>query len=186
MRNYSIVKSAPYCCVPSCIEMVLRRHGYNEVTQYDIANSIGIYALRDDDVTLPKELINVKYTSDFNMVGMHLYKDTLNKCFEFFKLPFKETYIHWNEISDYNISALLSAISDKNDAILFFDFGYLFHEKNDLGIGHAVVFSSLNEKGDVSFVNPGPGFIGQGQASSDEVYYAIRARQGGISVISSK
>lgn len=44
---------------------------------------------------------------------MHLYNDTLNNMFNHFKLPFKELYIGWQEITEWNVESILNNILDK-------------------------------------------------------------------------
>lgn len=77
MRNYQLIESAPYCCVAASLESIFKRHGYNEITQYDIANYIGITVHVSDINNMPLGLSNIVYTNDNTKVGMHLYNDTL-------------------------------------------------------------------------------------------------------------
>lgn len=184
MRNYQLVESAPYCCVAASLESIFKRHGFNDVSQYDVANYTGIVGYESDKDRIPAILHNVYYTNDRTKVGMHLYKDTLNKLFEHFNLPFKETYISWQELAEWNIDSILQNLPDKSDAIFLFDFGYMYHEDKNRGIGHSGVFVSVDENNMVEYLSPGPRYIGLGKFASDDFVAAIKARQGGISIIS--
>ncbi len=184
MRNYQLVESAPYCCVAASIESILRRHGFNTISQYDIANYIGIVAPESDKDDMPIELCNITYTNDNTKVGLHLYNKTLNNLFEHFNLPFKESYISWQELSDWNIDSILQNLHDDIDALFLFDFGLLYHEDKNIGIGHAGIFVAIDENYMVEYLSPGPRFIGLGRFSSEDFVYAIRAKRGGISLIS--
>lgn len=183
MRNYQLIESAPYCCVAASLESIFKRHGYNKITQYDIANYIGITVHVSDINNMPLRLSNIVYTNDNTKVGMHLYNDTLNNMFHHFKLPFKELYIGWQEITEWNIDSILNNILDKDDAILLFDFGYLYHEDKNVGIGHSGLFISLDNNHIVKYMSPGPRFLGIDNFESGGFVNAIKARKGGISVI---
>lgn len=183
MRNYQLVESAPYCCVAASLESIFKRHGYNDITQYDIANYIGITVHVNDKIKIPSKLTNIVYTNENIKLGMHLYNDTLNDMFNFFNLPFKELYISWQEITEWNIDIILNNILDKDDAILLFDFGYLYHEDRNIGIGHSGLFISLDKNHIIEYMSPGPRFIGFDKFKSEDFVNAIKARRGGISII---
>lgn len=186
MRQYDVVMSAPYCCVAASLESILKRHGINNISQYDIANEFGIVALGSERDELPPELTNVTYTDDVRQVGMHLTNDSLNNFFVKHKLPFQETYIGWKSISELNIESMLQAVSEDYDVIFFFDFGDLFCEDKNRGVGHSSVFISIDENYIVTHLNLGPRFLGQNKHASEEMAHAIRSRAGGISIISPK
>lgn len=185
MRKYQVVESAPYCCVAASLESVLKRHGFNDVSQYDIANYIGVVVHESDRQIVLPNLKNISYTKDKTKVGLHLYDDTLNGLFEHFNLPLKESYISWQELSEWNIDSVLQSISDEDDAMFLFDFGRLYHEGNNIGIGHSGLFVSLDARSRVQYLSPGPRFVGLGNFTSEDFLDAIKARRGGISIIHS-
>lgn len=183
MREYPIIESAPYCCFAASLESILKRHGFNNVTQYDIANEIGVTIMEDEKEYVPEILVNVSFSSEREKLGMHIYKDTLENLFRHFKLPFYEIYIGWNEIADWNFEQLLQSVSPEDDIIIYFDFGYLYHEEKNKGVGHTGLFVSIDEKSMIEFVNPGPRFLGHNKSSIDDFVDAIKSRHGGISII---
>lgn len=185
MREYTIVESAPYCCIAASLESILKRHGFNDVSQYDIANYIGVVVNEHDKDIIPSCLLNVTYTSENTKVGMHLYKETLNDLFKHFGLPLKESYISWQELSEWNIDSILQSLSDEDDAIFLFDFGRLYHEDKNIGIGHSGLFVSLDNNSIIQYLSPGPRFVGFAEFTSEDMLYAIKARRGGISIICS-
>lgn len=183
MRKYTIVESAPYCCVAASLESILKRHGFNDVSQYDIANYVGVVVNEQNSDDVPLRLFNVTYTTEHTKVGMHLYKDTLNDLFKHFGLPFQEFYISWQELSEWNIDSILQSLSDGDDAIFLFDFGHLYHEDKNIGIGHSGLFVSIDNNSIIQYLSPGPRFVGFAEFTSEDMLYAIKARQGGISII---
>lgn len=183
MREYPIIKSAPYCCFAASLESILKRHGVNDITQYDIANEIGVTFMEDEKECIPENIVNVSFSSEYEKLGMHIYKDTLDKLFKHFKLPFHELYISWNEIADWNFEQILQSVSSEDDVIIYYDFGHLYHEERNKGIGHTGVFVSIDEDSMIEFVNPGPRFIGHNKSSVDDLVDAIKSRHGGLSII---
>ena len=51
MKQYEIIRSAPYCCVCAVLESIIKRHGY-DISQFDIANYIGLVCSPSDMATL--------------------------------------------------------------------------------------------------------------------------------------
>lgn len=186
MRTYPIIASAPYCCVAASLEAILKRHGFDKITQFDIANYIGLVAFDNDRSKLPKELTNVTFTNESDQVGLHLKNNTLNDFFIAFDLPFQELYIYWHQISDLNIDSILMAIHEDCDAMLLFDSGSLYRESKNRGIGHSGVFVSINDHYTVTYLSPGPRSLGLESFTSEDFAEAIKARHGGISIISRK
>lgn len=183
MREYTIVESAPYCCVAASLESILKRHGFNGVSQYDIANYVGVVVNEHDRGKVPSNIFNVTYTYDNTKVGMHLYNETLDGLFKHFGLPLKESYISWQELSEWNFDDILQSLSDEDDAMFLFDFGHLYHEDQNVGIGHSGLFVSFENSSMVQYLSPGPRFVGFAKFASEDFLYAIKARRGGISII---
>lgn len=182
MRDYPIIKSLPYCCVPASIEAILKRHGINGITQLEIANQLGICASEKERNNLSKIFTKVKYSDKKNDFGIIIGNETLNNLFSHFDLPFNESYISWQELNDINIETILSNVKEDEDAILFFDFGVLYKEDQNIGIGHSGVFISyINEK--ITYLNPGPRFLGVNTFNSEDFLSAIKRGSGGISII---
>lgn len=183
MRKYPIIESAPYCCIPASLESILRYRGIKGITQLDIANEFGLTIDSDSAVTIPIEIKNINFSTNKKDIGIHLNNETLNNFFQKHNLPLQERYIYWNEISEENIESILSGLQEDEDAILMFDFGVLYGESRNSGIGHVGVFQSLNEDGKITFMNPGPRYLGYNTFNSEDLTYAIRARNGGISIL---
>lgn len=183
MRTYTLIKSAPYCCFAASLESVLKRHGICHISQYDIANYLGLVVFKDDIDNVPQLLTNISVTTEPQSVGIHIHNDTLPHLFHRYSLPYQETYISWQEISDWNFQEILQNISSDFDVILYFDIGRLYNEENNYGVGHTGLLISVDEPSTVVLFNPGPRFFGIDKFSTDELVEAIKARQGGLSII---
>lgn len=184
MRDYPLIESAPYCCFAASLESALKRHGIYNVTQYDIANYIGLVVLEEDKENIPKEIYNITYTNDPVQAGLHIGDKTLPDLFNHFNIPLKETYISWQEISDINFDSILLAIPEESDVLLYFDFGDLYKEERNKGVGHTGLFVSIDFNHIIKYLSAGPRYMGVGVFASEDFVHAIRSREGGISIFS--
>lgn len=182
MREYPVIESLPYCCVAASLESILKSHGIHHVAQTDMANYVGLVIPESLRGSLPEGLTNIRFSEESSQQGMQLKNDTFDNLFSHFGLPFKETYLNWDTLSDINFESILSNLKETQDAILYFDFGVLYNENQNVGTGHAGVFESLGND-TISYMNPGPRFLGINSFKSDDFLHAIRSRRGGISII---
>lgn len=183
MRTYTTVESAPYCCFAASLEAIFRRNGINHISQYDIANYLGLVVYENEKDEIPQALTNVSYSSDSRIIGLHIADDTLAKLFHHFNLPFKEDYISWQQISDWNFEYLLKSISNEYDVILYFDFGRLYREEENVGVGHVGLLIDVDDNSQVTYLNPGPRHLGLNIFTAADFLDAIKARKGGLSII---
>lgn len=186
MRTYPFIESGPYCCLAASLESVLKRHGIRRITQYDIANYLGLVIFESDKENIPQSLTNLSYTKDPQSVGIHIHKDTLAQLFRHYTLPFQESYISWQEIADWNFEEILRNVSPVDDVILYFDIGRLYKEEKNYGVGHTGLLVSVDDSSMVEFLNPGPRFFGMAKFPADALVEAIKARHGGLSIIHKK
>lgn len=185
MREYKIIKSAPYCCVCAAVESILNRHGYTQ-NQYDLANYAGITVSTGDFLTLPKELTNVKISNVPLDWGLHLYDNTLNDFFLQNSISLKETFIPANQLTDWNFESMFDAVAESYDILLFFSHGILYKEGKNNEVGHCALYIDKKDNY-IVYQDPGPSNIGLNSKNIDSMLDAIkyRARAGsGISIIS--
>ena len=185
MKTYEVIKSAPYCCVCAIVETIAQKHGY-KITQYDVANYIGLVCSEEDLSIIPKEIVNIKTTNNPKDWGVHLDNDTLTQCFKFYNVPLKETFIPASQFDELNLESLLAATSDEYDVLFFLSHGILYGIEENIEIGHCVLY--VNKlKNSIQYLDPGPSNFGFNTRDIYDVYIAIKKRikmGGGISIIS--
>ena len=71
MKQYEIIRSAPYCCVCAVLESIIKRHGY-DISQFDIANYIGLVCSPSDMAIIPHEIHNIQISDNPKDWGVHL------------------------------------------------------------------------------------------------------------------
>lgn len=185
MRTYEMVPSAPYCCVCAVLESILKRHGY-EITQYDIANYIGLVCSPLDKTIIPHEIHNVQVSDNAEDWGVHLKNDTINSLFQHYTIPLKETFFPANQFDEFSIDSFFEAVSDNYDVMMFISHGALYNIKNNLDIGHCLLYKG--KQGDIiQYIDPGPANLGVNFRELYDIYLSIKKRSllgGGLSIIS--
>lgn len=184
MRQYKEIASKPYCCVPAVLEAILLRHGY-KFDQVDIANYFGLTVPTDEMDSLSGTFTKLNASDEVSMIGIHLGKDGFNSFFADNGISLSETFVSASELSELNIESVLDAIPEDSDAVFFFDYGVLYGEERNKGVGHNGAF--ISREGEyVSYLDPGPRRLGINKVKIDDLLCAMKAAYagGGISVIS--
>lgn len=186
MRDYKIVASEPYCCVTAILESILLKHGY-VFNQVMIADYFGLTVPADEYAQLSKTFKNLEVSDDIREYGLHLDANGFNTFFSENNIALRETFIKASELSELNFESVLDAIPCDSDVIFFFDYGYLYKETRNIGVGHDGVYLSKS-KDELYYLDPGPRRLGVNSVKIEDMLFAIKAAYagGGISVITKK
>lgn len=185
MRTYEIVRSAPYCCVCAVLESILKKHGY-DITQFDIANYIGLVCSTIDKTIIPHEIHNIQFSDNAEDWGVHLKNDTINGLFQHYNIPLKETFFSAKQFDEISLDSFFDAVSDNYDIMMFISHGALYNNKDNLDIGHCLLYTG--RQGDnIQYIDPGPANLGMNFRGLYDIYFSIKRRSllgGGLSIIS--
>lgn len=184
MRQYRLIKSEPYCCVTSSLESILLKHGYS-FNQIAIADFYGITVPTEEYSEMCKKFQNVKVSNEVHDIGIHLDKKGLNSFFEANNINLKETFIKASELSELNIESILDAVPQESDVMFFFDYGILYDEKRNIGVGHnGIYIGKKNDK--LIYLDSGPRRLGVNEVDIFSMLNAMKKTYagGGLSVIS--
>jgi len=128
--HYQPLDQKPYCCVPTCISMILDRRKMSHGTQDEIGYALGL--------TVPKEkahLYTKVRTGKKSIAGYGTQVDkkqySINNFFQKNNINFKETYFFVKDISDVKEFIILN-IKKNKDIIVCFNNKKL-HGKGDWG-----------------------------------------------------
>ena len=146
---YKLLDQKPYCCVPTCITMVLDRRKISHGSQDEIGYELGL--------TVPKEKAHL-YTKVRTVKkpiagwGTQVNKKqySINSFFKKNKIGLKETYFFVKDISGVR-EFIISNIKSNKDIIVCFNNKKL-HGRGDWG--HVSLIQGI-EKNIVSLVDPG-------------------------------
>jgi dipeptidase E len=167
--RYEPISQKPYCCVPTCLQIVLQRNGLPKPSQEEIGIELGLvvppeYADEFENVTVRDEPI---VSSGF---GTRIQDPnySVETLIEKKGWPFSFSRTLATQISDVNkLRDLLTDVESRNaDALICY--------QNDRGYGHVVVFDRLIDN-DVWFVDPSPNYDKWRSMSIAEVYKRIQA-----------
>ncbi len=183
MRQYTLIPSKPYCCVTSVLESILLKYNYR-YDQVEIADFFGLTVPEEELEPLAKYFKNMTTSEDVHQLGLHLGKDGLNTFFMAKRIELRETFVSASSLSDMNFDSVLDAIPSEADVIFFFDYGTLYSEQRNKGVGHDGIF--LKREGELlSYLDPGPRRLGVNTVNTDDMLNAMKAAYagGGLSVI---
>ena len=168
---YPIIRGDNYYCVPTCIEMTILSMGYN---------------IHLDEILPYFQIITDGDTSVDNELGVHLNHGDLDNMFSELNIPLYEQYIPINQIAEYRFADFINGLlNSKAHVLCGYSFGSLFRDESLRDIGHASIILSVD--GDYAkILNPGPKFVGINEVREDDLYTAIRCRQGGLWVLRPK
>lgn len=186
MRQYRLIESEPYCCVTSSLESILLKHGYN-FDQIAIADFFGVTVPTEEYVEMCKKFQNVKASNEVFEIGIHLDNNGLNTFFEAHDIKLKETFIKASELSELNFESILDAISQDSDVMFFFDYGILYDEIRNIGVGHnGIYIGKKNDK--LLYLDSGPRRLGINEVDIFSMLNAIKHTYagGGISIITTR
>ena len=146
---YKPLDQKPYCCVPTCISMVLDRRKISHDSQDEIGYELGLTVPKEKAHLYTKVRTGKKPIAGYGtQVGKKQY--SINHFFKKNNIGLKETYFFVKDISDVR-EFIISNIKLNNDIIVCFNNEKL-HGKGDWG--HVSLIQGI-EKNIVSLVDPG-------------------------------
>lgn len=183
MLQYRLIASEPYCCVTSSLESILSKHGYN-FNQIAIADFYGVTVPTKEYAEMSKKFKNIATSDDVHDIGIHLGKKGLNTFFEANNIKLKETFIKASELSELNFETVLDAVPQDSDIMFFFDYGILYDEKRNIGVGHdGIYIGKKNDK--LKYLDSGPRRLGINEVDIFSMLNVMKGAYagGGLSVI---
>ena len=174
MKKYvdQIVISQTNWCVPATLEMVLKHHGIDLLSQEDIAKQLDIVAVTDG---VPQQ----KW-------GAQIKENTLNDFFYANKIQLHEKYIPINHFIDefFMIEELQKLLDCGVTVICGYNYTSLYGKGED-SFQHVSIITGIEEGGRrVQLLDPGPRSAGYRVVKAETLFYAIKDAKDGLWCIS--
>lgn len=173
--RYVPLTQQPYCCVPTCLQMIMLRHNIPLVPAELMAHHM--------EVIVPKKkgalFWNVQTTSKRPKAGYgtNLNEDlTADAMFKKLGIPLK---MKWNLIDNFNSvievkKYLQKVVKQKKDVLVCYQYGSLFNTSYDGG--HVCVLDQVYPtKGEVRFIDPGEDVAKWRTVTISKLYKAMKA-----------
>ena len=166
-RNYPLIEAHDPLCVAACIEMTLRLGGFFEVpNQETIGLSLGIE----------------KDSASLLNLGIKIDVDRMKESSVLGPYITKAEYVRANTFPEWEFeSKCRDALASGLHVICTLSAGRLYGTDEE-DRGHAVVVQAVRGNR-VEVVDPGPGMVGKRWESSEDLYIAARAREGGLIIL---
>jgi hypothetical protein len=127
---YQTVNNRPYYCVPSCIQMVLKRRNLPVVSLEEIGKNLGII--------IPGAGIKKPPYGWGTRLDIPRY--SLNNFLEKENIPLKCSKYHFNNISEFSQFVTYNLLKGK-DILAIYRYGTLYHK--NIPWGHASLIQSI-------------------------------------------
>lgn len=171
-----------YLCFAASLEMVLHDRWNLEVTQYEIAESLGVFVPQDFELAVKNKFI----CNDVRELGIHLDASQVNLLFKKYKLNVQTEYIPACRINEALFEdTVLSYLKHDINIICAYSYGFLYNIKKLYNVGHTSLICDVTKLG-IKIYDPGPAKSGFKEVDEFLLYDAIRAHEGGILLIGDK
>ncbi len=172
--SYVPLTQQPYCCVPTCIQMIMLRHNIPLHPAELIAKHLDVVVSPEK-----KRLFwNLPSTKKRPQVGWGTRINeslTLNKMFKRLKIPLRADFVLIDKFSNSTLlkEYLFDAEKSKKAVVLCYNYQSLFSEGNDGG--HCCVFDHIDvDTGKIRFVDPGANVPKWRTVSVTKLYKAMQ------------
>jgi hypothetical protein len=141
--RYIPLTQQKYCCVPTCIQMVMYKNSIPLVSQEDIGNVLGLTVPKEDAYLFKNPRTGERPRAGW---GTQIYKDEYspNVAFQKLQIPLQmELHLidEFGSVKDV-ITFLSSQQDDNSDILVCYDYGTLFD--TDSTSGHVNVFDGID------------------------------------------
>lgn len=169
--NYQLVKSKNYYCLAALFETIFKTEGL-QLNQTKIGNKLGII--------LPNSGVNVNE----DKLGIQIDIFKFNSFFKSLSLNYIAAYIPANTIFDGELDIIINDyIAQNSHIIIAYNYDQLYKNiRSKIGHVSLVKEVKLNK---IFLLDPGPKTFGEFSFDLDNVFEAMRFRDGGILVLNS-
>jgi hypothetical protein len=147
--KYKHVKQKPFCCVPTCIQMILHRNGFKGFTQLQIAEHLNFKVPPKYAKVFGERFVSIKEPS--RGYGAQQTPENINAFFKKFGIPLR-TERHPISLVKNPAEFLLEQLRQGRDVMVLFSVKAFDPKASG---GHAVLVSEINQaKKAVRVVDP--------------------------------
>lgn len=172
-NRYIPLTQQKYCCVPTCIQMVMYKNGIPLVSQESIGNALGLIVPEEDMYLFDNPKTGEMPISGW---GTQIYRSEYspNSAFKNLNIPLKmklDLIDSFNTVQDIK-EYLMKHQESNSDVLVCYDYGVLFDK--DWHGGHVNVFDSFDiATGIVRLVDPEQNVPKYREVSVDKLFDAL-------------
>ena len=171
MKKYIPLTQQPYCCVPTCIQMILLRRNIPLLSQEEIGYHLGLIVPKKDKKLFQKVRTGKKPRAGWG-TQINKKRYSINNFFKKNKINLKEKYLFIGEPE--KIRKFLKENLKNKDIIACFEYGKLYNTKSNSG--HMSIVESI--KGDyITLIEPGRNLPKHRKVSLEKLSKAIKSHQ---------
>lgn len=176
--RYIIAKQST--CFLALLEMIISDVlDYTFFTQDMLADYFGINILRGQESDY-SNITNIKLTSDYREIGVHLDEKQLDDLFINTGIPLRTYYFPANQYGIDPVNKQKQTNDNKQYLIYTYSYGSLYHLPQYYRLGHVALLETVNANGTITVYDPGPKDAGVKTFKKSDMYDAMWDRRGGI------
>ncbi len=146
-RKYIPITQKSFCCVPACIQMILKRRRISLLPQEDIAVELGLIVPKKYKAIFPNAKTGKKPLAGW---GTQVKKNTINNFFRKNKINLKEKYVKLSKIKGDVGKWIQNQLKNNADILVCFNNKILYGKNN---YGHVSIISSIS-KNKMNLIDP--------------------------------
>ncbi len=139
--RYIPLTQQPFCCTPTCIQMILLRRNLIIFSQEEIGYDFGLTVPKKYKKLLPNAKTGKKPSGGWG-TQVNKKEYSINNFFRRHKIQLKEDYFSVSRVKNIK-EWIKEQIKKNNDIIVCFDYGKLYGGK---GQGHVSILNSILDK----------------------------------------
>ena len=171
MKKYIPITQQPYCCVPTCIQMILLRRNISLLSQEEIGWYLGLVVSKKDKKLFQKVRTGKKPKAGWG-TQVNKKKYSINDFFKKKKINLKEKEFPITEPEE--IRRFLRKNLKNKDIIVCFEYGKLYNTRSKSG--HVSIVDSI--KGNyVTLIDPGANLPKRRKVSLEKLSKAIKSHK---------
>ena len=140
-NRYDTIKQLPFCCVPACVQMILKRRRLQSFSQEEIGYDLGLTVPIEYLNTFPHAQTGSRPSSGWGTRTQD-YEYSLNQFFSKNSIGLKENYIYSEDPEEIK-NIIQTTLENNDDVICCYDNAALL--KNENKYGHVVLVDNLQD-----------------------------------------
>ncbi len=176
-KHYTPILQKPACCVPTTLQMILKRRGLKSYDQEYLGNLMGLVV----PVHLKKHFKKVATAKKTPPHGWGTHIDieqySLDSIFTKLDLPLKAEFRlvdKFNDVADFKKTLMQISNDPRSDAMLCVQSGYLEGDTDPVN-GHVILLAAADNK-NVYYIDPGSPEEGSIKTTYSKLLRAMQRR----------
>lgn len=172
----NVVIAKEYLCFDALLEMIVTDVLLSFCFSQDyFAELFGVTIPIGEQTTIK----NVKYSENIEEWGTNICVKDINDFFDKKPIPLRLSFIRSSYLNEMTFEDVIKSKSRNAYIVFAFCYGVLYNEQRNNNVGHVSIFEAIDERTDtIKIYDPGPRNVGSKVVKVDDMFLAMRRRDG--------